>query len=146
MLVPSNLGPARPAPLGQLRPLPAAVAALVRLPQLPPLAVDLPHKLFALVGLDHYIHYHRIVPTADLNGTLGMSFGVLILMLFYGIKIKGGGGFVHELFTAPFGDNDPLTPFSRGLSGLEPLGRFRAGPIGAARKEDEIFATLRYAF
>jgi hypothetical protein len=49
-------------------------------------------------------------------------------------------------FTAPFGDADPLTPFSRGLSGLEPLGRFRAGPIGAARKEDEIFATLRYAF
>ncbi len=49
-------------------------------------------------------------------------------------------------FTAPFGDTDPLTPFSRGLSGLEPLGRFRAGPIGAARKEDELFATLRYAF
>ena len=44
------------------------------------------------------------------------------------------------------GDADPLTPFSRGLSGLEPLGLFRAGPIGAARKEDEIFATLRYAF
>lgn len=49
-------------------------------------------------------------------------------------------------FTAPFGDADPMTAFSRGLSGLEPLGRFRAGPIGAARKEDEIFATLRYAF
>lgn len=36
--------------------------------------------------------------------------------------------------------------FSRGLGGLEPLGRFRAGPIGAAWAEDEIFATLRYKF
>lgn len=35
---------------------------------------------------------------------------------------------------------------SAGLSGLEPLGRFRAGPIGAAWKENEVFATLRYQF
>lgn len=49
-------------------------------------------------------------------------------------------------FTAPNGDADPLTPFSRGLSGIEPLGRFRAGPIGAAWKEDEAFATIRYSF
>jgi hypothetical protein len=39
-----------------------------------------------------------------------------------------------------------LTPGSAGLSGLEPLGRFRAGPIGAAWKENEVFATLRYKF
>ena len=32
-----------------------------------------------------------------------MSFGVLLLMLFYSFKIKGFGGFVHELFSAPFG-------------------------------------------
>lgn len=49
-------------------------------------------------------------------------------------------------FTAPFGDTDPTTPYSRGLGGVEPLGRFRAGPIGAAWKEDEVFATVRYAF
>lgn len=49
-------------------------------------------------------------------------------------------------FTAPFGDGDPMTAGSRGLSGIEPLGRFRAGPIGAAWKEDELFATIRYAF
>lgn len=39
-----------------------------------------------------------------------------------------------------------LTPGSAGLSGLEPLGRFRAGPIGAAWKENEAFVTLRYKF
>ncbi len=83
------------------------------------LPVDLPSKLFALVGLDHYIHNHRIVPTADLNGTLGMSFGVLLLMLYYGIKIKGGGGFVHELFTAPFGNKLILYPFNFLLNLIE---------------------------
>lgn len=35
---------------------------------------------------------------------------------------------------------------SAGLSGLEPLGRFRAGPIGAAWKENEVFFTMRYKF
>jgi Protein of unknown function (DUF1302) len=49
-------------------------------------------------------------------------------------------------FTAPAGDANPLQSFSRGLSGLEPLGRFRAGPIGAAVKEDEIYFNMRYKF
>ena len=66
------------------------------------LPVDLPHYLFSLVGLDDVIHYHRIVPTADLNAPIGMSMGVLLLMFYYGIKIKSPGGFVKELFTAPF--------------------------------------------
>jgi hypothetical protein len=41
---------------------------------------------------------------------------------------------------------NPLDAFSRGLGGIEPLGRFRAGPIGAAWKENEAIATIRYAF
>ena len=49
-------------------------------------------------------------------------------------------------FTAPNGDTDPFTPYSRGLGGIEPLGRFRAGPIGAAFKENELFVSLRYKF
>jgi len=72
------------------------------------LPVDVPHKIFALLGLDHYIHYHRIVPTADLNGAMGMSLGVFVLMIFYNFKIKGAGGFVHELFCAPFGAHPAL--------------------------------------
>ncbi|MDR2450267.1 MAG: F0F1 ATP synthase subunit A [Candidatus Accumulibacter sp.] len=51
--------------------------------------------------------YLRVVPTADLNGTLGLSVGVLLLCFFYNIRIKGIGGWAHELFTAPFG-NHPL--------------------------------------
>ncbi len=48
------------------------------------------------------LYYHRILPTADLNVPMGMSLGVLLLMFYYGIKIKHPLGFVKELFTAPF--------------------------------------------
>lgn len=56
------------------------------------------------LGAEHGdpLYYHRILPTADLNIPMGMSMGVLLLMLYYGIKIKSPGGFVKELFTAPF--------------------------------------------
>jgi len=64
--------------------------------------VDLVPRILAWTGADSVIHYHRILPTADLNVPLGMSLGVLLLMLYYGIKIKNPGGFVKELFTAPF--------------------------------------------
>lgn len=48
------------------------------------------------------LYYHRILPTADLNVPIGMAMGVLLLMFYYGIKIKRPGGFIKELFTAPF--------------------------------------------
>jgi F-type H+-transporting ATPase subunit a len=66
------------------------------------LPVDLAKSIIKLVGLGDVIHYHRILPTADLNATLGMSLGVLLLMFYYGIKVHKPGGFVAQLFTAPF--------------------------------------------
>jgi F-type H+-transporting ATPase subunit a len=66
------------------------------------LPVDLPHFVIDNVGLGEVMHFHRIVPTADLNVPFGMSLGVLLLMLYYGIKIKTPGGFIKDLFTAPF--------------------------------------------
>jgi len=48
------------------------------------------------------LYYHKILPTADLNIPLGMALGVLLLMFYYGLKIKRPVGFVKELFTAPF--------------------------------------------
>lgn len=67
------------------------------------LPVDLfSQAIFPLLGIPHETH-HRVVPTADLNGTLGIAFGVLALMLYYSVKIKGLGGFLHELVAAPFG-------------------------------------------
>jgi len=76
------------------------------------LPVDLFHSIFAVTGLEHNIEYFRAVPTADLSATLGMSCGVLLVCLFYNIKIKGFGGWVHELFSAPFGDKWFLYPIN----------------------------------
>lgn len=61
--------------------------------------------------------HHRVVPTADLNGTLGISLGVFALMLYYSIKIKGLGGFLHELVSAPFGIK--MAPFNLLLQLIE---------------------------
>src|SRR5450830_125645 len=79
------------------------------------LPVDLVSGIMRLAGMDE-IH-HRIVPTADLNGTLGIALGVLALMLYYSVKIKGAGGFIHELFAAPFGIW--LAPFNLLLNIIE---------------------------
>ncbi|MBB5016387.1 F0F1 ATP synthase subunit A [Rehaibacterium terrae] len=49
------------------------------------------------------VHYWKPVPTADVNATLGMSISVFFLMIFFALRAKGLGGFIHELFTAPFG-------------------------------------------
>jgi len=79
----------------------------------------LPVDLFAFIlkslGLGE-MHF-RVVPTADLNGTLGMSLGVLALMLYYSVKIKGLGGWIHELFAAPFGIY--MAPFNFLLNVIE---------------------------
>jgi len=70
-------------------------------------------------GVDPHHVYLRPLPTADLNATLGMSITVLILVLFYNLKIKGAGGFLHELFTAPFGAHPLLWPFNFLLNLIE---------------------------
>jgi F-type H+-transporting ATPase subunit a len=87
---------------------------------IPDIAAWIGHVLF---GLDRSEVHFRPLPTADLNGTLGMSFGVLLLMLYYGIKIKGFGGWVHEIFTAPFGSHPLLWPFNLLLNIIEYLAK-----------------------
>ena len=57
-----------------------------------------------------YKDYMRVVPTADLSTTLGLSTSVLLICLFYSVKIKGIGGWTHELVAAPFGDKVYLYP------------------------------------
>lgn len=58
----------------------------------------IPHATF-LMG----VPYMKVVPTADVNATFGMAFAVFFLMIYYGIKIKGVGGFCAELAFHPFG-------------------------------------------
>ena len=61
------------------------------------------HWVYGAAGHDPEHAYLRVVPTADLSMTMGLSVGVLILCLAYNIKIKGLGGWLHELYVAPFG-------------------------------------------
>ena len=58
------------------------------------------------LGLAKYL---RIVPTADVNVTFGMSLSVFALVIFYSIKMKGAGGFLAELTM------NPLNPKTLGL-------------------------------
>ncbi len=71
------------------------------------------HKAGPAMGVADYL---RVVPTADLSTTLGMSISVLLLCLFYNIKIKGLGGWTHELVTAPFGTSkNPIAALLLGV-------------------------------
>ena len=53
-------------------------------------------------GHDPAHAYMRVVPTADLNVTLGLSLMVFLLIQVFGISHKGIGKFTAEAFTAPF--------------------------------------------
>ncbi|MEW5250361.1 F0F1 ATP synthase subunit A [Microbulbifer sp. 2201CG32-9] len=51
-------------------------------------------------GNDHL--FFKVVPTTDLNATLGMALAVFMLMIFFSIREKGFLGFVKELTLHPF--------------------------------------------
>jgi len=59
-----------------------------------------------VLGLEQW----RSVPTADVNTTFALSLSVWAMMIFYSVKIKGLGGWLHELFRSPFGSNPLLWP------------------------------------
>ncbi|GIK24770.1 MAG: ATP synthase subunit a [Betaproteobacteria bacterium] len=75
--------------------------------------------IYGAAGHDPHHAYLRVVPTADLNATLGMSAAVLLLCLYYSVKIKGLGHWVHELFTAPFGAHPVLWPINFAMQLIE---------------------------
>ena len=83
-------------------------------------AMDLlPVDLLPLIGNAIGVPYLRAGPTADINATLGMSLGVLLLCLYYSVKIKGLGHWIHELFTAPFGAHPVLWPINFAMQMIE---------------------------
>jgi len=72
------------------------------------LPIDIVTAGLHAIGFDHF----RFVPTADVNTTFALALSVFGLMIFYSIKVKGLGGWIHELFCAPFGANPLLWPFN----------------------------------
>jgi F-type H+-transporting ATPase subunit a len=83
------------------------------------LPVDIMSSLFSTLGF----HEFRMVPTADVNTTFALALAVFALMIFYSIRIKGFGGWVHELFCAPFGANPLLWPFNLLFNAVEYLSK-----------------------
>ena len=75
--------------------------------------------VYGVAGHDPEHAYLRVVPTADLSITMGLSVGVLITCLVYNLKIKGVGGWIHELFAAPFGNHWALYPFNFAMQIVE---------------------------
>ncbi len=72
------------------------------------LPVDIVSAALGAIGL----HNWRPVPTADINTTFALALSVFALMIIYGIKSKGIGGWTKELFVAPFGNHFLLWPFN----------------------------------
>ncbi len=76
-------------------------------------------QLYGAMGHDPHHAYLRVVPTADLSITMGMSVAVLLICLYYNVKIKGAGGWAHELVTAPFGTSkNPIFAIILGVLNL----------------------------
>ena len=74
-----------------------------------------------MAGNDPAHAYLRVVPTADINTTFGMSITVFLLIQYVGLKHKGVVGFFKEFFTAPFGPW--FAPFNLLLRVIEELVR-----------------------
>ena len=66
--------------------------------------VDVLPTIFGAMGL----HFMKVVPSTDVNITMGMSLTVFAMMIFYSIKVKGISGFVGELTLQPFSAKNPV--------------------------------------
>ena len=55
------------------------------------------------------VHYQKVVPTTDVNATLGMAITVFVLIIIYSLRFKGVGGFIGELVM------NPLNPKELGM-------------------------------
>ena len=103
-----------------------------------------------IIARDFRSRTHAIAPALEWSTTDKLKFT-------FGANFKGGSNSGNSFddcrscnpfapYTAGTYPGDPMVAYSRGLSGMEPLGRFRAGPIGSAIREDEVYLTMRYKF
>ncbi|MFD2191816.1 F0F1 ATP synthase subunit A [Pistricoccus aurantiacus] len=63
-------------------------------------------KIGVMFGADPAHVYFKIVPTTDVNATLGMALSVFGLIIFYTIKEKGVGGLIGDLTLHPFSSSN----------------------------------------
>src|SRR5258708_21131809 len=73
------------------------------------LPVDWVSMLTGALGAHHGF---RIVPSADVSTTFALALSVWAMMIYFAVTTKGLGGFIHELFCAPFGSKPILWPLN----------------------------------
>ena len=118
--VDTSVGDAFHGPKDLLAPLALTIFVWVFLWNLMDLIpVDLFPVLAAMVGIE----YMRVVPSADMSATFSLSLSVLALIIYYGIKGKGAGGFGKEFLFHPFGKNPLLVPFNLILNTVEMIAK-----------------------
>jgi F-type H+-transporting ATPase subunit a len=81
----------------------------------------LPVDLLPALGQGVGIEYMRVVPSADLNITFGLSLTVFLLIIYFSIKIKGLKGYAKELAFQPFGKW--MLPFNLMLKLIEEIAK-----------------------
>jgi F-type H+-transporting ATPase subunit a len=85
------------------------------------LPLDLPKFIAGAMG-NGEAHW-RVLPTADLNGTIAMAIVVLFLVIGAAVRAKGVGGYLHEWVAAPFGSHPALWIPNIALNAVELLAK-----------------------
>jgi F-type H+-transporting ATPase subunit a len=67
------------------------------------------------------VPHFKLLPTADLSLTAALALTVFGMTLYYNVKVKGVGGFLHEVAVAPFGAT--LAPVNIVLRVVEELAK-----------------------
>lgn len=103
----------------------------------------------------------QVIAAHDFKANANALQPSLIWLLSDKLRLQVGANIKFGESTQPFDDarsTNPYPPYttyngdlaaqpgSLGLSGSEPLGRFRSGPLGMSAKEDEAFVTFSYQF
>jgi len=86
--------------------------------------VDLLPLIASFVGVESL----KVVPTADLSTTFGLSLTVFSMMVYYNIKIKGGWGYMQLFLFHPFAASNIfvkiiLMPFNVLMTTIEELSK-----------------------
>lgn len=68
------------------------------------------------------LKFFKLVPTTDVNITLGMSLSVFLLVQYYSVKMKGARGYASEFFLHPF-NTWWLSPFNFILKCIEEIAK-----------------------
>lgn len=99
-----------------------------------------------IIARDFRARTHAIAPKVEWSVTDNLK-------LVVGANFKGGSNSRNRFDDcrscnpyAPYTGTAADVGYSAGLASYEPLGRFRAGPIGVSMYEDDIFFMMRYKF